>query len=88
MGRPFSCLNSENELVYVERGTSSPSAARALPFPRRSIVVSVDNEMENVIDAFWKISILIFVHEEGKKKERKKDNNCVLEFYLSINFFR
>lgn len=77
MGRPFSCLNSENELVYVERGTSSPSAARALPFPHRSIVVSVDNEMENVIDAFWKISILIFVHEEGKKRKKEGQQLCV-----------
>lgn len=85
--RPFSYLNSENELVYVERGTSSPSAARALPFPRRSIVVSVNNEMGNVIDAFWEISILILVLKE-RKKERKKDNNSVLEFYLSINLFR
>lgn len=88
MGRPFSYLNSENELVYVERGTSSPSAARALPFPRHSIVVSVNDEMEYVIDAFREISILIFVLKEKKKKKRKKDNNSVLEFYLSINLFR
>lgn len=72
MGRPFSYLNSENELVYVERGTSSPSAATALPFPRRSIVVSVNNEMENVIDAFWEISILILVFKERKKERRTK----------------